>query len=233
MRRILGYSLLAIVALLVLALVALATPPGRALVAGMIERGAAGSGVTVSIDSSRGWPPFSLGADKIVLVRRRRAVRRDRRARRRHPHERADRRQPVAFDAIDAERISVLREPHLAGGSGGSSGALLPFAARRREGGAAGTRRRRSPARPAVLALTGSLVSGADGGLAAKVDAERIDGGTATLAATLARADGNAPLAATVDAQGIRRRDPARPDGAAVGPGLRARRQGRPRAAMR
>ena len=195
-RRYLGYSLLTIVALLLLALVALATPPGRALVAGMIERGAAGSGVTVSIENLTGWLPFSLGADKIVLSDAEGpfaeidglAV---------DIHTSALLGGSLSLDAIDAARVAVLREPRLPGGKSGSSGALLPFAARNVKvarlelgKGLAG--------RPAALTLTGSLVSGADGRLAAKVDAKRIDGGTATLAATLARADGTAPLTATV-----------------------------------
>ncbi len=195
-RRYLGYSLLTIVAVLLLALVALATPPGRALVAGLIERGAAGSGVSVSIENLTGWLPFSLGADKIVLSDADGqfaeidglAV---------DIHTSALLMGSLSLDAIDAARISVLREPHLVGGKSGSSSALLPFAARnvkvaRLELGGA------LAGRPAVLALTGSLVSSADGGLAAKVDAKRIDGGTATLAATLARADGNAPITAAV-----------------------------------
>ena len=195
-RRYLGYSLLTIVALLLLALGALAMPPGRAFVAGLIERGAAGSGVTVSIENLTGWLPFSLGADKIVLSD---AV---------GPFAEIDGLAVniqtsallvgrLSLDAIDAARISVLREPRLPGGRSGSSGALLPFAARnvkvaRLELGEA------LAGRPAVLAVTGSLVSGADGGLAAKVDANRIDGGTAALAATLARTEGKAPLTATV-----------------------------------
>ena len=195
-RRILGYSLLTIVAVFLLALVSLATPPGHALVAGLIERSAASSGVAVSIDRLSGWLPFSLGADKIVL---------------------SDAEGPFAeidglnidihtsalltgslsLDAITAQRIAVLRRPHLPGGRSGGSGALLPFAARdvkvaRLELGKA------LAGRPAVLAVMGSLVSGANGSLAAKVDAKRIDGGTATLDAMLARANGTAPLTATV-----------------------------------
>ena len=195
-RRYVGYPLLTIVALLLLALVAPATPPGRTFVAGLIERGAAGSGVTVSIENLTGWLPFSLGADRIVL---------------------SDGEGPFAeidglaidihtskllvgglsLDAITANRIAIQRQPHLPGGKNGSSGALLPFAARnvkvaRLELGKA------LAGRSAVLALTGSLISGADGGLAAKVNARRIDTGTATLAATLARADGRTPLTASV-----------------------------------
>ncbi len=195
MWRILGIALGAIVAVLAIVLGGLATPPGRALVAGAVERAGAGSGVTVSIDNLTGWLPFSLGADRIVL---------------------ADDAGPFAeidglaidihtsalltgslsLDQITAKRIVLQRRPHLAGG-GGRNGALLPFAARdvevaRLELGKA------IAGRPAVLALTGSLVSGADGSLAAKLDARRIDGGAATLDATLARADGTAPLNASV-----------------------------------
>ena len=193
--RVLGVSLLTVVAVLLLALVSLATAPGHALVAGMVERAGAGSGITVSINNLTGWLPFWLGADKIVL---------------------SDADGPFAeidgltvdihtsalilgslsLDAIDAQRISILRQPHLPGGNG-SSGALLPFAAKdvrvaRLELGQA------LAGRPAVLALTGSLISGANGGLSAKVDAKRIDGGTATFDAALMRADGGAPLTATV-----------------------------------
>ncbi len=195
-RRVLGISLGTIVAVLVLALIGLATPPGRSLVAGMIERAGTASGVTVSIDGLTGWLPFSVGANRIVL---------------------SDSAGPFAeidglnvdirtsalltgslsLNAITAARIAVLRQPHLAGGRTGGSGALLPFAARdvkvaRLELGKA------LVGRPAVLALAGALVSGADGSLAAKVDARRIDGGMARLDATLARANGKAPLTASI-----------------------------------
>ncbi len=195
MGRIVGLALLAVVAAILLVLGALGTPPGRSLVAGLIERVSAGSGVTVTIDRLTGWLPFSLGADRIVL---------------------ADADGPFAeidglaidirasalftgnlsLNAITADRISVLRRPHLPGGGGGN-GALLPFAARsvriaRLELGKALT------GRPAVLALTGALVSGADGSLSAKVDARRIDGAIAALSASLTRASASAPLTASV-----------------------------------
>jgi translocation and assembly module TamB len=192
--RVLGLSLLAIVAVLSLILAVLATPLGRSVVAGVIERAGAGSGITVSIDTLTGWLPFSIGADRIVL---------------------SDSQGPfaeidgldvairtsalitgrVSLDALTARRIAVLRRPQLAGGSGGT-GALLPFAApdvrvARLELGKA------LAGRPAALALTGSLVSRADGGLSAKVDARRIDGGSGALHLVLARADRAAPLVAS------------------------------------
>ena len=190
-----GAAALAIMALLALALLSLATPPGHALVASLIERTAAASGVTVSIDRLGGWLPFSLGADRIVL---------------------ADADGPFAeidglavdihtsalfvgslsLDKISAERIALLRQPHLPAGDSGK-GALLPFAASdvkvaRLELGEA------LAGRPAALTLTGALVSGADGSIAAKLDAHRIDGGSATLDASVARASETAPLTASV-----------------------------------
>ncbi len=193
--RVVGLSALAFLTALVLVLVALATPPGRAVIAGMIERAASGNGVTIAIDNLTGWPPFWVGADKIVA---------------------SDAQGPFAeiddlsvniqatallggnlsLDAITAGRVAVMRRPDVPGGGGGD-GALLPFAAKkvqvaRLELGKA------IAGRPAVLALMGSFVSGANGSIAAKVDASRIDGATATLDATVARADGNAPLTANI-----------------------------------
>ena len=193
--RITSFALLGVVALLALLLVALATPPGRAVVAGIVEKSVAGSGMTLTIDRMTGWLPFSVGADKIVV---------------------ADAKGPfaeidglsvdirtlalligkVSLDRLSAERIAVLRQPELPGSSGGE-GALLPFAANdvrvaRLELGAA------LAGRPAALALTGAFASGGNGSIAARVAANRIDGTTATLDAALARADGSAPLTANI-----------------------------------
>ncbi len=125
MRRVLRYVLIAIVAVVVLAGLALATPFGRGIVVSQIQRGAAGAGLVVSIEGASGWPPFTLGASRITI---------------------ADADGvfaeidnlgvnikttallvgQISFDSLYAERIAVTRQPHLAGG--GSEGAALPFA---------------------------------------------------------------------------------------------------------
>ena len=182
----------------------------------MIERAASGNGVTIAIDNLTGWPPFWVGADKIVA---------------------SDANGPFAeidglsvniqttallggnlsLDAITADRVAVLRRPDIPGG-GGSDGALLPFAAKkvqvaRLELGEA------IAGRPAVLALMGSFVSGANGSISAKIDASRIDGARGD-----ARCDGGAhrrqcALDRGHRAQGIRRRHPAGLMGRSSGPG--------------
>lgn len=184
-------ALLAVVIIVLVVLIALATPPGKALLAGYIERTASQNGLTLSIDGLTGWPPFSIGADRITLADPdgvfaeidNAAI--------------SPRLLPLItgnldFASIAADRIAVARQPNLPGGGG--EGALLPFAAEqvsvaRLELGAA------LAGRPAVLSLTGSYIGGRDGSLAASVDAERIDGVTGTLTARASRADARAPLA--------------------------------------
>jgi translocation and assembly module TamB len=203
MRRLVLYILAAIVAIVVIAGIVLATPFGRGIIVAQIEQGAASAGLVVSIDGPSGWPPFTVGAQRITVADgdgvfaeingldiniKTTALLAGR----------------IAFDSLDAERIAVARQPHIAGGGGG--GAALPFAAdavsvARVELGEA------LAGRSAVLKLTGSLVSGAGGRLAGSVDAERTDGRTGTLAATFSRANATAPVAANVelteDADGI------------------------------
>jgi translocation and assembly module TamB len=185
MRRALRILALTIVGLVALVAVGLATPPGHSIIAGIIERAASGNGLTVSIGRLSGWPPFWLGADRITL------------ADADGPFAEIDGAEinirtlalltgNLAFDAIDIARVSVSRSPRLPGG--GSGGALLPFAAdavnvARLELGEA------LAGHPAVLAVKGSVASGANGSLAARLDAARIDGGTGRLAADIERTD--------------------------------------------
>jgi translocation and assembly module TamB len=127
--------------------------------------------LTVSLTNLSGWPPFWLGAERVVL---------------------ADADGPfaeidnlaidvkflplitgsIALDSIAADRVAIHRQPNLPGGGGEE--ALLPFAAERvsvanLELGAdlAG--------RPAVLALEGAATVTAAGGIAARLLAERIE----------------------------------------------------------
>jgi len=194
MRRALRYFLLAIVGLVVIAGLALATPPGRAVVAGIIERAASGNGLTVSIKGLSGWPPFWLGADTVVLSDAdgpfaeidNLSV---------NPKVLALLTGNFAFDTIAAERVEVTRRPNLPGGGG--EGALLPFAAdevavARLELG------EELAGRPAALALNGSFTGGADGSIAASLNAGRIDGRAGTLAAAINRVAVDAPLAIDV-----------------------------------
>ena len=195
MWRAVRYAILAIAGLVVLiglALVGLATPPGRSLLASFIERSVSGGGLTLSIGTLSGWPPFSFGADKIVL---------------------ADTDGPFAeidglavnldvgsllsggigFDAISADRVAVSREPQLESAGGGGGGALFPLTARqldiaRLELGSqlAGS--------PATLKVAGAFSLQSDGGIQARLNADRIDGGTGTIAASVDRANGSAPI---------------------------------------
>ncbi len=195
MRRALALFVLTILTVAILVLVALATPPGRSVLAGMIERAASGNGITVSIDRLTGWAPFWIGADRVVV---------------------SDADGPFAeidgldvnirtsallvgglsLDRIAAERVALSRPPRIPANDG-ASGALLPFAARdvriaRLELGEA------IAGRQAALSLMGSFVSGSDGSIAATVDANRIDGGTGSLNAMIDRAAGDAPLTAEI-----------------------------------
>jgi translocation and assembly module TamB len=204
MRRILAYVVIAIVVLVAVAGLTLATPFGRGIVVSQIERAAASAGLTLSIEGATGWPPFTLGAQRITVADadgvfaevdnlgidiKTTALLAGR----------------LALDSLYAERISAERQPHLPS-AGGGSGAALPFAADavnvpRLELGAD------LVGRAAVLKLAGSLSSGANGRLVGTVNAERIDGRAGTLAAKFDRANGSAPIAADIelaeDADGI------------------------------
>ncbi|HET7092367.1 MAG TPA: hypothetical protein VFI22_02790, partial [Thermomicrobiales bacterium] len=195
MRRALRILALAIVGIVALVAIVLATPPGHSIIAGLIVRAASGNGLTVSIGRLSGWPPFWLGADKITL------------ADADGPFAEIDSAEiniralalltgNLAFDTIDIARVAVSRPPHLPGG--GSGGALLPFAAdevsvARLELGEA------LAGHAAVLAVKGSVASGGNGSLAARLDAARIDGGTGRLAADIERADASSLPILTVN----------------------------------
>jgi autotransporter translocation and assembly factor TamB len=193
--RALRLFVLTILALVALIVVGLATPPGRAIVAGMIERAASSDGMTVSVGNLSGWPPFWLGADTIVLSDAD------------GPFAEVDNLAvdvkflalftgSIALDSIAAERVMILRAPKLL--DGGGDGALLPFAADRVSvarlelgAGLAG--------RPAALALEGSATVTAAGSIAAGLAAERIDGRAGTLSLSIDRATADAPLAVEID----------------------------------
>ena len=193
--RILSIAILALVALGLLTLGLLATPPGRAMVAGMIERAASQNGLTVTIAGPTGWLPFSFGADSIVV---------------------ADPDGPfAAVDGLDigidlgalltggialnrarAARVAILRMPNLPpseGGGGTPAFAAEEMAIDRLELGP------ELAGRPAVLTATGSVRLTAAGGIAAQISAERVDGRTGTLAAVVDRASEAAPLSANVE----------------------------------
>ena len=195
MWRRLAYAVLGLVALVALVLLALATPPGKALVANAIEKAASGSGLTVAIGAPSGWPPFSFGAATVTV---------------------ADREGTFAeidglrvgvnvagliagrieLSSLTADRVSLSRRPDLPGG--GSGGAALPFAAdavniARVELGSAVV------GRPATISLSGGVSSARNGRLHADVTADRIDGVVGSLTASIDRASGTAPFA--VDAQ--------------------------------
>ncbi len=197
--RILLYVILALVVVVGLLLAFLATPPGRAVVASLVERVAAGSGLSVSIGRLTGWPPFSFGADRIVI------------ADAEGPFAEVEGlavdlaiggllRREIVFDALHADRVALSRTPVLPPSEGDSGGAGLALAARqlsvaRLELG--------EPlvANPAALSVTGSFETTAGGRLAARIDANRIDGPQGRLAAQVDRASGTAPLMVDVTLQ--------------------------------
>lgn len=182
----------ALVVVVGLVLVFLATPPGRAVVVSLVERAVAGSGLTVSIDRLSGWPPFSFGADRVVVGDAE------------GPFAEIDGlavdlavggllRRKIVFDALSADRVAVSREPVLPASEGSSDGALLSLMARqfsvaRLELGEG------LIGNPAALAVTGAFAAGRNGSIDASVDANRIDGGAGTLTARVERASGDARL---------------------------------------
>ncbi len=194
--RILRNTLLALVALVILIVIALATPPGRAVVANVVAGAASGNGLTVAIEDMSGWPPFQFGVGRVVLSDPDGAF--------------AEidnltaglRLLPlltgtVSLDGLAAERVAIARRPHLPAAKDGGGGGLVPFAvdsfsvAKLELGaGIAG--------RAAVLTLSGSASAAANGALAATLTANRIDGVAGKLAVTVTRADGSQPLTATL-----------------------------------
>lgn len=196
----LALTLAIIVALAAVAVGLLATGPGRSVVARLAERAAAGSGITMTIGSLSGWPPFSFGADRIML---------------------ADAAGPFAeiegldlklgvrallsgalrFETLSAERVSIERSPELPPStSSGGSPALIVAAADRfaidaLELGAGLIHR------PARLAVEGSFAMGGNGAISAAIDARRTDGIAGTIEGRLSRADANAPVSLALDVQ--------------------------------
>ena len=204
MRRALryaGFAIVGLIALVGLLLVLLATPPGRAVLAGIVERAASGNGMTVSIGALTGWPPFAFGADKIVASDTRGVF------------AEIDGLEidldigalltaNIAFDSIGADRISFVRVPELedaAGGAGdadagtGGGGGLFPIsvdklAIARLELG------EELVGQPAALTVGGAFALRADGGIHADVKAERLDGQLGSVSALVDRAGGTAPI---------------------------------------
>ncbi|WP_421726251.1 translocation/assembly module TamB domain-containing protein [Bauldia sp.] len=191
--RYIAIAIAGIVALVALVLVLLATPPGRSMLAGFVERTVSGDGLTLSIGSLSGWPPFSFGADTIVLAD-------DQGTFAEIDNLAIDLNTPallrgqLAFDTIAAGRVAVHREPVLAGSGSGGEGGLIPLAARsltvtQLELGAG------LVGRPAAFAVDGAFAFGSDGAIQARLDASRIDSGVGTVAARVARASGGASMA--------------------------------------
>jgi len=181
--------LVSIVALLVLSL---ATAPGRNMLAGIIERAAQGSGVSVAITRLSGWPPFHFGADKIVVGDKD------------GPFAEVDnldvslRFAPlltgtVVLDSIAAERVAVARQPQLPPDDDDKNRAISlridKLALARVELGEA------LIGRAAVLSVNGSYAGTANGGLSANIDANRIDGAAGTVHAIVSRANADAQFA--------------------------------------
>ena len=99
-----------VVALAVLLLGGLATQPGRNLLASVIERNVDASGIRVAITNLGGWPPFRIGADRIVLLDRD------------GPFAEIDKleasvragallRGAIVLDSVAADRVAVMRRP--------------------------------------------------------------------------------------------------------------------------
>ena len=191
MRRVLAVTALPLVTIVALLVLAPMTPPGRAVIARLIERAASSDGLSVVIEHLSGWPPFSLGADRILVAD-------------------ADGMfaeidgldinvrvtalfaGKLAFKAIKAERVSVTRRPNVSAGAGGGTG--LPFLVDEiivsrlvLGGGLIG--------RPAELSLNGSIAGAPNSAFAAKVTAERIDGTFGSLTAMIKRGSVDTPLA--------------------------------------
>jgi hypothetical protein len=193
--RIVLYILAALVAVVGLLLVFLATPPGRAVVASLAERAVAGTGLTLSIDRLTGWPPFSFGADRIVLGDAE------------GPFAEIEGlsvdlavagllRREIVLDALHAERVVVSREPVLPPSDGAGGGSALALAAR--EFSVARLELEEGiVVNPAALSLAGAFSSARDGSIAARIDADR---STVARGPAAARATGRRQRAIMVDA---------------------------------
>ena len=195
--RALRYGLLgiaALVALVALLMLGLATPPGRAALAGIVERAASANGLTVAIGQLSGWPPFSFGADRIVVSDQDGPfaevdnLRADLRVA-------ALLRGRVAVSGITAGRLALTRQPRYTAPPSEETFPLAVerFAVARIELGAA------IAGRAAVLTADGAFAQTADGGLDVKVSGARTDGTQGLLVAAIQRERRGAPLA--VDAR--------------------------------
>ena len=203
MRRKIAIFILIVGVLLTLVLGGLATPIGRSMVAGLVERVASTNGLTVSVDRMTGWPPFWFGADKIWI------------ADAEGPAIEIEKLQvdlrlsrlflgQITLDEVTAERVTVVRSPKLSGESEG--GGAFPFTVER----FAVAELDLSEAlvgRKAVLAVQGSASASAAGAIALDVRAKRTDGIDGSLAAMVHRAGGDdwfsADIALSEAANGI------------------------------
>ncbi len=204
--RWLGAGVVAIIAIVALTLIALATAPGRNLLASLIERATRVNGVTIAITNLSGWPPFRFGAEKVVI---------------------ADSIGPfaeiehldatlrvsdlltggVGFESIAVEHASIARRPVLVSEDKTSepvSLALDRIAIARLDLGEtfAGTK--------AALVVAGSYRSRTSGETRANINVERVDGKKGNVNVTVARAGRSAPF--IIDA-----RAEEAPDGILVG----------------
>ena len=197
--RVVLYSLAGLLLLVALAVAGLATPPGRALFASLVEGLASGNGLRVSIGTLSGWPPFQFGADRVVLADGKGPF-----AEISGLHADIDRRAllglKVTVQELSAERINFLRAPELPAGSGAASGALLPFAVERLQI----SRLDLGPAllgNAASVSVAGGLISGGDGSINSALEVKRLDGKLGTLSARIARAGTDKPLSVDVTAE--------------------------------
>jgi autotransporter translocation and assembly factor TamB len=62
-----SYVLAGLIATIVAVVLALATTPGRDVLANLIQRAVRVSGITVAITNISGWPPFHFGVEKVVV----------------------------------------------------------------------------------------------------------------------------------------------------------------------
>lgn len=194
--RVLLYTALGFVVLLALAalaVLALATPPGRAALATLVERAASINGITVSIGRLSGWPPFNFGAERIVVtdiagpVAEIENLQVDLRAA-------ALLRGSIAIRAITADRLVIARQPRRLSppDEGTFPIAVEQFAFPRIEIGP------ELAGRAAVLTASGAFALGANGSLDVNARGERTDGTAGKLEALLHRGSRTAPLAVDV-----------------------------------
>ena len=193
-----GMTLIGLIVAFVLLLMFLATPIGRNLVAGMVERAASSDELIVRLEDTSGWIPFHFGLGRVSI------------ADRSGPFAEIDNldidlavsallRGSLALESLTAERVSVERRPEFSdSGSSSSGGGMIPFAIRRFSVDALSLGEALA-GRPAVLSLSGTAAAEADGGFNAALQARRTDGVEGTVTAEARREEAGAPVAANID----------------------------------